>query len=278
MNADEVYLGNISNNQAVLNNFTQSTTPHPAGEVGCVVASPLTNPSALPLRSVGDIVRSPVLIVAPHPDDETLGCGGAIALLRSLNCDVCVLVISDGTLSHPNSQKYTAPVLQALRESETLEALAQLGVTSNHVTFCGLQDGSISTQYISVVTNCSAYLIEVAPQIMFLPWRYDPHPDHRATSKLIHTALSNLNLSPRIIEYPIWDWDAEQRGNLTESEKVTSWRLDIAAVVKLKQQAIACYRSQITNLIDDDPEGFRLTPEMLLNFTYPWEVYLEVGN
>jgi LmbE family N-acetylglucosaminyl deacetylase len=243
-----------------------------------MTASPLTNPDVLPYRSIKEIAYSPVLIVAPHPDDETLGCGGAIALLRSLNYHVYVLVISNGTLSHPNSQKYPAPLLQALRETETLEAVAQLGVNPNDVTFCRMQDGSISTQYNSAIASCSAYLTEVAPQIIFLPWRYDPHPDHRATSKLIHTALNNLNLSPRIIEYPIWDWDPQQRGNLTESEKVTSWRLDIAAVVELKQQAIACYRSQITNLIDDDPEAFRLTPEMLLNFARPWEVYLEVEN
>lgn len=56
---------------------------------------------------------------------------------------------------------------------------------------------------------------------------------------------------------------------------VTIWRLDISQVVKLKQQAIATYRSQTTNLIDDAPEGFRLTPQMLANFTRPWEVYLE---
>jgi hypothetical protein len=46
-------------------------------------------------------------------------------------------------------------------------------------------------------------------------------------------------------------------------------------VVELKQQAIAAYCSQTTDLIDDDPEGFRLTPEMLANFTRPWEVYIE---
>ena len=45
--------------------------------------------------------------------------------------------------------------------------------------------------------------------------------------------------------------------------------------MELKQQAIASYHSQITNLIDDDPQGFRLTPEMLANFTPPVEVYLE---
>jgi len=43
----------------------------------------------------------------------------------------------------------------------------------------------------------------------------------------------------------------------------------------LIQQAIAAYRSQTTNLIDDDPNGFRLTAEMLENFAQPWEIYLE---
>ena len=239
------------------------------------VASPLTNPSILSWRSIESIACSPVLVVAPHPDDETLGCGGAIALLRSLKCDVQVLVISDGTLSHPNSLKYPAPALLALRESETLLALQLLDVGVNAISFYRMQDGSITAQYKSAVANCRAYLTKVAPQIIFLPWRYDPHPDHRATWKLIHTALENLGLSPRLIEYPIWDWDLEQRGNVPESLGVTTWRLNIGAVVELKQQAIAAYRSQITDLIDDDPEGFRLSAEMLANFTHPWEVYIE---
>lgn len=269
-----------------------------------VGASPLSNPSVLPWRSVKQIAHSPVLVVAPHPDDETLGCGGAIALLRSLNCDLRVLVISNGTLSHPRSQKYPAPALQALRESETLLALSVLGLEANAVTFLRLQDGSIPTHDNSAVASCRAYITEVAPQIIFLPWRYDPHPDHRSTWKLIHTALVKLRLSPRFIEYPIWDWDPLQRekgawvgaglprpnssgkwgdggATLTTSPlptpqpQVTTWRLNIEEVVELKQQAISAYRSQTTDLIDDDPEGFRLTPEMLVNFTRPWEVYLE---
>jgi LmbE family N-acetylglucosaminyl deacetylase len=240
-----------------------------------LIGLPLSNPSVLPWRTVDEIAYSPALIVAPHPDDETLGCGGAIALLRSLNCDVQVVVISDGTLSHPRSQKYPADQLRALREAETLSALKLLGVEVNAVTFLRMQDGSISTQYQSAVASCRTYITEVAPQIIFLPWRYDPHADHRATWKLIHAVLDDLRLSPRLIEYPIWDWDSNQRGSPPESLEVTTWRLNINTVVELKQQAIAAYRSQITDLIDDDPEGFRLSPEMLENFTRPWEVYLE---
>ncbi|WP_292762518.1 PIG-L family deacetylase [Nostoc sp. NOS(2021)] len=240
-----------------------------------LIGLPLNNPSVLPWRSVNEIACSPALIVAPHPDDETLGCGGAIALLRSLNCHVQVLVISDGTLSHPRSLKYPADKLRSLREAETLSALKLLGVEVNDVTFLRMQDGSIPTQYQSAVASCRAYITEIAPQIIFLPWRYDPHADHRATWKLIHAVLDDLRLSPRLIEYPIWDWDSEQRGSLPASVEVTTWRLNISTVVELKQQAIAAYGSQITDLIDDDPEGFRLTPEMLANFTRPWEVYIE---
>lgn len=239
------------------------------------VIDALTNPEALPLRLVDAIACNSALVVAPHPDDETLGCGGAIALLRDRGCNVQVLVISDGTLSHPGSGKYPAPKLRALRESETISALAVLGVDATAVTFLRLPDGGVPTQkpeFSQAVASCRNYLTQFAPQLIFLPLRYDPHPDHRASWKLIYTALTNLNLSSRLIEYPIWDWDETQRQSLPN---LPSWRLDISSVVKLKQQAIALYRSQTTNLIDDDPQGFRLTPEMLANFTRPWEVYLE---
>lgn len=239
------------------------------------VIDALADPETLPLHSVEAIACTSALVVAPHPDDETLGCGGAIALLRDRGCNVQVLVVSDGTLSHPSSCKYPAPKLRDLRESETTSALAVLGVDATAVTFLRLPDGAVPTQepeFSQAVAICSSYLSQFAPQVVFLPVRYDPHPDHRASWKLIYTALANLNLSSRLIEYPIWDWDETQRKNLPN---LPSWRLDISPVVELKQQAIAFYRSQTTNLIDDDPEGFCLTPEMLANFTRPWELYLE---
>ena len=251
--------------------------------------------ATVPLLPIQAIATGKVLVVAPHPDDETLGCGGAIAVLRSLGCQVHILVISDGTQSHPRSRKYPAPALRALREAETLEATAILGVDRSEVAFVGLPDGAIPTidpAFTDAVAQCHRHLAAFTPNTIFLPWRYDPHPDHRATWQLIHQALEVVSASPRLsltassplatyqsprlIEYPIWDWDPKQRSNLPEPDFVKVWRLDISAVVQLKQQAIAAYRSQTTDLIDDDPEGFQLTLEMLANFTRPWELYLEV--
>ncbi|MFM2305133.1 MAG: hypothetical protein RLZZ135_2546 [Cyanobacteriota bacterium] len=239
--------------------------------------SPLAQPQTLPLLHISAIVTERVLVVAPHPDDETLGCAGAIALLAAQGCNVWVLVVSDGTQSHPNSRQYPAPILQQLRAAETQSAMAKLGVTSDRITFMELPDGAIPTpgtiDFNAVVDRFINYLTAVNPQTIFAPCRTDPHPDHRATWQILHAALAQAQLTPRSIEYPIWDWDPLQRSS-TNSTEIQAWRLDISQVVELKQQAIAAYRSQTTDLIYDDPTGFRLTPELLANFAHPWEIYL----
>jgi LmbE family N-acetylglucosaminyl deacetylase len=218
-----------------------------------------------------------ILIVAPHSDDETLGCGGAIALLRQLDIIIKVLVVSDGTKSHPNSQTYPSHVLKKLREQESLAALNILGVTASAVTFWGMPDGAVdlSIQSEQAILLAKQYLKDLQPSIMFLPWRKDNHRDHRASWQLLNTASQNLVNSPRILEYPIWG-SIKQKDPMTES--INCWRLDISSVLELKQKAISQYRSQIGDLIDDDPQGFCLTPEMLQNFIQPWETYLEVSN
>lgn len=236
------------------------------------------DPDSLSILTIEKLIQKDysILIVAPHPDDETLGCGGAIALCSQWNIPVSVLVVSDGTKSHPNSLVYPPLALKKLRERESLAALAILGVAPEAVTFLGLLDGAVdvSSQSASAIAFCSQYLSNLTPSIIFLPWRSDPHEDHRASWQLLITAMSSLANLPRIIEYPIWDWDTQQRGNFPGL--IDAWRLDISNVLELKKQAIAQYRSQMGDLINDDPEGFRLTPQMLQNFTQPWEIYLEV--
>jgi LmbE family N-acetylglucosaminyl deacetylase len=248
-----------------------ATTPTSSGIL-------LANPAALPICNIHTIKRQRVLIVAPHPDDETLGCGGAISLLCRQGYDVNVLIVSDGTGSHPNSQKYPAPKLRWTRSQETLTALAILGVKPWAVTFLHLKDGAIPTvtapKFHAAKVRCCNYLQATMPDTIFVPWRRDPHPDHRATWQLIQAAILSLGMMPQVIEYPIWDWDIAQQ-TTADLSQITGWRLDIQSVVKQKTQAIESYRSQLGQLIDDDPHGFCLNAEMLVNFTRPWEVYFE---
>lgn len=261
--------------------MTDQLTYQSVGKQSGSDRSPLTDPTRLPFRAIAEVAANSVLIVAPHPDDETLGCGGAVALLRSLGCAVRILVISDGTRSHPNSPSYPPFRLRAVREAETIAAMNLLGVEAEQITFLRLPDGAVPTveapEFDCAIASCQNYLQQFMPESIFLPYRFDPHPDHQATWQLIQRSLADLSADgstqPRQIEYPVWDWDPKQRNSLPDS--YSAWRIDITSVSELKQQAIEQYQSQISDLIDDDPAGFRLTPDLLAHFTRPWEVYLE---
>ncbi len=235
--------------------------------------SPLADLSALPLLNSESVVSwGKTLIVAPHPDDESLGCGGAIALLKQFNVEVEVLILSDGTLSHPNSLKFPADKLRDLRENEMLKALNILGVQKENATFFRYRDRSVPDENSAIAAaECRNYLNEIKPQTILVPWRRDPHPDHRAACSLMKAA----NEAAKIIEYPIWLWEIAESADAPKFEEVSAFRLDISSVSAQKQRAIHAHESQVTDLIDDDPHGFRLSPEMLLNFAAHFEVYLE---
>lgn len=245
-----------------------------------LASSVLAAPEKLPLiaaEAVKDWGKT--LIVAPHPDDESLGCGGAIALLRKYDCAVEILVMSDGTLSHPNSKKFSASALRDLRESEIISALEILGGATENVTFLRYRDRSVpnkdSNKFAQAVEICQKFLEKTNPKTILVPWRRDPHPDHFAANQIISTAKTQLSFAPKLIEYPIWLWELATGADAPQSSEVRAWRLNIETVLATKQKAIHAHRSQTTDLIEDDPIAFRLTPEILANFAAPWEIYLE---
>lgn len=219
------------------------------------------------------------LVVAPHPDDESLGCGGAIALLSSFGVPVNVLFISDGTGSHPNSVRFPAPVLRDLRESEAREALSRLGASLDSAVFLRLQDGAVPGQdtpgFAAAAASCRAYLADFQPQTLLLPWRRDPHPDHRATSRIVQAALGGLTPKPRVLEYPVWAWERAAPEDVPQPHEARAFRLDISGAAAVKRSAVDAHQSQVTHLIDDDPHGFWLSPEVIAHFERPWEIYLE---
>ena len=217
------------------------------------------------------------LIVAPHPDDESLGCGGAIRLLRENKSEVFVLVLSDGTRSHPNSKKFPAAKLRDLRENEIIAALKILGVAKKNVRFFRYRDrcvpGENSENFDEAVENCRRYLSETNPQTVVVPWRRDPHPDHRAAFSIINAARSFYNF--RVVEYPIWLWEIAENADAPHASEVAAVRLNVSSVKDEKRRAIYRHQSQIGEIIDDDPEGFRLSPEILEKFLTDWEVFFE---
>lgn len=214
------------------------------------------------------------IIVAPHADDESLGCGGVIALLRKFNLPVHILLLTDGTLSHPNSTEYPSDKLRDLREEEIIEAAKCLDVTPENLIFCRYKDRQLPDQdsedFESAVKNISKIFEILKPQSVFVPWRRDPHPDHRSAYNLIKKANEN---AAKLYEYPIWLKELGESGDTPTSEEVMPFRLDISSVLNQKIEAISAHKSQITDLINDDPNGFRISEEMLNDFNVPYETF-----
>ncbi|MDB9529386.1 PIG-L family deacetylase [Oscillatoria sp. CS-180] len=236
----------------------------------------------LPLYSADQVFSECrcAVVVAPHPDDESLGCGGAIALLRQSDIPVQILVVSDGTGSHPNSRRYPPSQLRHLREQETRLAAKRLGVDAQAITFWRWPDKAVpglgTQDFIIAVDQGRRYLRRHSPALLFVPWRGDQHCDHRAAWQIIQACLQDWSHPPRQVAYAVWGSRSAGLPLLPPGE--TGWRLDIRSVEEIKRWAIAAHRSQTTLLIDDDPNGFCLTPDMLANLIQPWETYLDVTD
>ncbi len=220
-----------------------------------------------------------VLVIAPHPDDESLGCGGTLALLRGQGFTVHVLFVSDGTMSHPNSSAFPAERLRQLRESEALEALRLLNIPPQNAIFMHQKDTQVATPDSPDFAGAAAFvgqlLATLKPATVLVPWRRDPHRDHRASWQILAGALGQLAVRPRVLEYPIWLWELGKAADMPRPNEMIVWRVPIQSVMAQRNRAIAAHQSQVTRLINDDPAGFYLSPDLLAHFNYPRELFLE---
>lgn len=217
-----------------------------------------------------------VLVVAPHPDDESLGCGGLIAACCTHGIKVRLVVLSDGTGSHPSSQRYPAARLCALREAEVREAASILGLRDQDVACLRLRDGAVPSDgptFVQAAAALREMTIEIAATSMFVTWRHDPHTDHQAGFAIAREAVTGLD-RVRLHAYPIWGWDLPADTLIDEVEP-KGGRFAIEHYLVRKRAAIQAHRSQITTLIDDDPTGFRLAPEVLARFDRAHEIFLD---
>ncbi len=219
------------------------------------------------------------VVVAPHPDDESLGCGGVLALLAEAEKSPKVIVVTDGSRSHPNSKSHPQEKLAELRERETLLATEALGLRSDSVHFLRYRDCGLppleSQAFTAAAERCAGLLEMLGIESIFVPWRRDPHCDHELTWQLFHAAVRQLSTAPRWLEYPVWAWEHAATDVAPREEEASAWRLDISTVADRKNRAIQQHRSQLGEVIRDDPKGFALTPAMLAHFSRGWELFIE---
>jgi LmbE family N-acetylglucosaminyl deacetylase len=222
------------------------------------------------------------MIVAPHPDDETLGCGGTVALLARSGIPVHFVFVSDGSMSHPNSKKFPAFRLRKLRESEARNAVRKLGGEVSNIEFLRLKDSMVPNRedldFMKTVSKIAKHVDLIRPHSVFIPWQRDPHQDHRATWNIMQEALHRTTYRPRVLEYPVWFWERGDPADFEALDAMSKLVVNVEEMLSIKNEALAEHVSQVTHLIDDDPDGFILSPEVIAHFNTPLEVFFESRN
>jgi len=240
----------------------------PAGDV-------IATLSSLPLLDLDQISPNGTsMVVAPHPDDESLGCRGFIAESCARGRPPVVVVMTDGTASHPSSPSYPADRLRALCEGETSAALSILGLSSESLRFMRLRDSAMpfaGESFDHAVAELRHLIVAYRCKTILAPWLHDPHCDHETNQLMVRAAAKSLGVP--IYSYPVWGWLLPPEQFLAENV-IEGWRLNITVHLDRKRRAIASHQSQYSDLINDDPKGFRLSAELLSTFERPYETLI----
>ncbi|MGA0531718.1 PIG-L deacetylase family protein [Hansschlegelia sp. KR7-227] len=220
---------------------------------------------------------SAALVVAPHPDDESLGCGGLMAALVRRGARVHVVFVTDGGASHPNSRSWPRERLASHRAEEAREALRRLGADPAQSSFLGLPDAGMpkagTPEREAALTALTAIVEWLRPDLVLTPWRRDPHRDHRDSWALARDALQAAGQEPKILEYAVWLDEIgapEDRPRTGEAERV---EIDVSETRAAKRAAVEAHRTQIEGVIRDDPDAFQLSPHTIERLTGACEVY-----
>ena len=228
----------------------------------------------LPLATLSELTQDePFVILSPHPDDETLGAGGLIRQARAKGQHVEVIVLTDGAGSHTQSIEYPTSRLIQVRRQEVADAATILGMPADYLHHLDLPDAHmpISGPVFEKAVQFVRSLVErIGAKTLFVTWHHDPHCDHKAAAAVAQATKRKLP-TLKLWAYPIWGWHlnpAEDVGAAPEG-----FRLDIVHEADDKRRAIAAHQSQMTDLIQDDPKGFRFNADTLAPFLARFEVF-----
>jgi LmbE family N-acetylglucosaminyl deacetylase len=189
-----------------------------------------------------DLTECPGLtIVAPHPDDETLGLGGTAAQLATAGVDVQLVAVSDGGAADPDLSAFDRIQLERTRRVELSKAASILGV--RQPIFLGLPDGALAN-HEQTLADLLAEILADGPAGTWCAttWRGDGHPDHEAVGRA--SAAVAKRAGTTLLEFPIWMWHWAYPGDpAVPWDRAYSVPLSRSALGR-KQHAAQCFRSQ----------------------------------
>ena len=171
-----------------------------------------------------------VLVIAPHPDDECIGCGGTICLHKDRGDHVTAIFLTSGELGLKHLSREDA---WNIREKEANRAAKILGIAELHFLRC--RDWFLGDEIVAAANSLAPIIESTSPQIIYLPHENEWHPDHKACLPIVRTALDcTKDRRPELRAYEVWT-------PLSEFDYVE----DVTKTMSQKLKALRSHRSQL---------------------------------
>lgn len=182
------------------------------------------------------------VIVAPHPDDEVLGCGGLLSQLHQLQRDLLLVSVTDGSASHPGSSQWPVERLSVERPKESAQALARLALPADlNWQRVGIMDTAVAEHEGDLLSFLTDRLQNT--DVVFSTWRGDGHGDHEAVGRACAEAC--LRSGAQLVEVPIWAWHwAAPEDARLPWDRARKILLD-PATLQRKRDAVGAFISQL---------------------------------
>jgi LmbE family N-acetylglucosaminyl deacetylase len=159
-----------------------------------------------PVVSIDDLIPpgARLVVVAPHPDDEVLACGGLLAAMAERVADLHLISVTDGDASHPGSQQWPVARLRAQRRVESESALARLGLDLSRLSWqrLALPDARVA-EHEAVLMSALCRELQAGDYVL-ATWRHDGHGDHEAVGRA--AAQAARLQGAHLLEVPVWAW------------------------------------------------------------------------
>lgn len=177
-----------------------------------------------------------VLVVAPHPDDESIGCGGTLRLHVDRGDRVDVAFLTSGELG---LEELAPDAARKVREDEAEKAAALLGL--NRLVFLRHADWFLGDVADAAGADLIRLVEELAPDRVLYPHVAEAHPDHAATARIVDRVSADLGRPFVRVAFEVWT-------PMTDFEDVE----DISDVMETKRAAVRTYVSQLSKFRYDD--------------------------
>ena len=213
----------------------------------------------IPRVSMSDLcpVNARLVVVAPHPDDEVLACGGLLAMRAQAGLPCLVVAITNGEASHGTVDPFACARLGMKRTKESSAGIAALGLDADCIVRMGIPDGKAADAIFAITMKLLSVL--KPNDVVVTTWSLDGHPDHEATNEAARQAAVKGDC--RLLEAPVWMWHWATPDDLS-----IPWhrlvRVELPTNARnAKQEALSRHRSQLE--CRGDGQGAVLMPSIV---------------